>query len=122
MRSLLGHTGYYRRFICNYAKIPASLEKRLQKSEQFIWNDECTKALNTLKEKLASAPILAHPNWDKQFHVHIDASSIALGAVLAQLGETSIDHPVYFGSRKLSTAERNYTTTEREALSMVFSL
>ena len=45
-----------------------------------------------------------------------------MGAVLAQPGENSIDHPVYFASRKLSTAERNHTTIEREALAMVYSL
>lgn len=110
MRSLLGEIGYYRRFIHNYAKVTTPLEKLLWKSKKFMWNDECTKALDTLNEKLASASILTHPDWDKQFHVHIDALSIALGVVLAQLGETSIDHPVYFASRKLSTVERNYTT------------
>jgi len=56
------------------------------------------------------------------FHVHIDASGIALGAVLAQPGERNMDHPTYYASRKLSIVERNYTTTEREALAMVYSL
>lgn len=56
------------------------------------------------------------------FHVHIDALGIELGAVLAQLGEKNMDHLVYYVSRKLSTAERNYTTTEREALTMVYCL
>lgn len=54
--------------------------------------------------------------------MHIDASGIALGAVLVKLGETKVDHPVYFTSQKMSNAERNYTTTEREALAMVYSL
>jgi hypothetical protein len=54
--------------------------------------------------------------------VHVDASSIALGAVLAQPGEGDIDHPLAFSSRKLSTAEINYTTTEREGLAMVYAL
>jgi len=122
LRALLGHTGYYRRFIRNYAKITAPLEKLLRKSEAFEWTAECRKALDTLKEKLATAPILVHPDWDKQFHVHIDASGIALGAVLAQPGETTVDHPIYFASQRLSNAEKNYTTTEREALAMVYSL
>ena len=107
LRSLLGHKGYYQHFIRNYAKITAPLEKLLNKSEQFEWMDICRKALDTLKEKLASAPILVHPDWDKQFHVHIDASEIALGAVLAQPGDTSVDHTVYFSSRKLSIVEQN---------------
>ena len=54
--------------------------------------------------------------------MHVDASSIALGIVLAQLGEGNIDHPISFASKKLSTAEKNYTTTEREGLAMVYAL
>jgi hypothetical protein len=54
--------------------------------------------------------------------VHIDASVIMLGAILAQPGEGNLDHPVYFSSRKLSQAEHNYTTTEREGLEMVYAL
>ena len=84
--------------------------------------DDCRLSLDTLKEKLETVPILVHPDWEKQFHVHNDASGIALGAVLAQPGETTVDHPVYFTSRKLSNAEWNYTTMEREALAMVYSL
>jgi hypothetical protein len=55
---------------------------------------------------------LIFPDWNKEFHVHVDASSIVLGAVLSQPGEGDIDHPIYFASRKLSIAEKNYTTTE----------
>jgi hypothetical protein len=68
------------------------------------------------------APILVFPNWSKKFHVHVDASSIALGVVLAQPREGDIDHPLAFSSRKLSTIEINYTTTEREGLAMVYAL
>jgi hypothetical protein len=57
-----------------------------------------------------------------EFHVHIDASNIVLGAILVQPGEGNIDHPIYFSSRKLSQAEHNYTTIEREGLAMVYSL
>ena len=53
--------------------------------------------------------------------MHFDASSIALGIVLAQSGEGNIDHPISFASRKLSTTEKNYTTTE-EGLAMVYAL
>ena len=47
------------------------------------------------------------PNWSKQFHVYVDKSPIALGVVLAQLREGDLDHPIAFGSRKLSTTEKN---------------
>ena len=69
-----------------------------------------------------TAPILVFPDLKKPFHVHVVASSIALGIILAQPGEGGIDHPIAFASRKLSSAERNYTTIEREGLAMVYAL
>ena len=67
-------------------------------------------------------PILVFPYWKKVFHVHEDASSIALGIILTQPGEGGIDHPIAFASRNLSSIEKNYTTTEREGLAMVYAL
>jgi hypothetical protein len=54
--------------------------------------------------------------------VHIDASAIALSAIISQLGEGNLDHLVYFASKKISKAEHNYTTTEREGFTMVYAL
>jgi hypothetical protein len=71
---------------------------------------------------MVTTPILVFLDWSKVFHVHVDASSIALGEVLAQPGEGDIDHPLAFSSRKLSTAKVNYTTTKREGLAMVYAL
>jgi hypothetical protein len=71
---------------------------------------------------MVTVPILVFPDWSKEFHVHVDAYSIALEVVLAQLGIGDIDHPLDFSSRKLSTTEINYTTTEREGLAMVYAL
>jgi hypothetical protein len=71
---------------------------------------------------MVTVPILVFPDWTKEFHVYVDVSSIALGAVLAQPRTREIDHPLDFSSKKLSTAEINYTTTEREGLAMVYAL
>jgi hypothetical protein len=71
---------------------------------------------------MVTTPILFFLDWSKEFHVHVDVSSIALGAVLAQPGEGEIDHPLDFASRNLCIAEINYTTTEREGLAMVYAL
>ena len=54
--------------------------------------------------------------------MHVDASGIALGVVLAQLGEGEIDHPVSFACQKLSSTEHNYSTTEQEGMAMVYAL
>ena len=74
-----------------------------------------------LKEKMVTAPILVFLNWKLPFHVHVDASSIALGIILAQPGE-GLDHPIAFASRKLSSSKRNYMTNEREGLAMVYAV
>jgi hypothetical protein len=66
--------------------------------------------------------ILVFPNWEKTFHVHVDASTIALGAILAKPGAGDLDHSIAFASRKLSDSEQNYNTTEREGLAMVYAL
>ena len=58
--------------------------------------EECQKAFIELKEKLVIAPILVFLDWSMEFHVHVDASSIALGSVLTQLGEGELDHPISF--------------------------
>ena len=78
--------------------------------------------MDILKEKIVTAPILVFLDWKKIFYVHVDASSIALGIILAQLGEGGIDHLIAFASRKLSLVERNYTTTKSEGLDVVYAL
>jgi hypothetical protein len=98
------------------------MEKLLKKYYQFGWTEECQQSFDTLKQKMVIVPILVFPEWSKEFHAHVDVSSIALGAVLAQPGEGDIGHPLAFSSRNLSTAEINYTTTQREGLAMVYAL
>ena len=71
---------------------------------------------------MASTPILVFPDWTKDFHFHVDASSTALGVVMSQPCEGDIDHSIAFSSRNFSSMENNYTTTEREGLEMVYAL
>jgi hypothetical protein len=54
--------------------------------------------------------------------VHVDASSITLGAILVQLGEEDLDHPISFARKKLSESKKNYNTIERKGLAMVYVL
>ena len=87
LRTTLGHTGYYRKFIKGYAKITAPMEKLLKRDAKFKWTQECQQSLGILKEKMVTTPILVFPYWKFPFHVHVDASSIALGVILSQLGK-----------------------------------
>jgi hypothetical protein len=98
------------------------MEKLLRKDSKFQWNEDCQKGLDTLKEKMVTAPILVFLDWDKTFHVHVDASTITIRAILAHPGAGELDHPITFSSRKLSESEHNYNTIEREGLAMVYAL
>ena len=73
-----------------------------------------------MKQRLITAPVLISPNWDREFQVYVDASNVAIGSVLSQKDDRNFDHPIYFASRQLIATERNYTTTEREALGMMY--
>ena len=80
------------------------MENLLKQDAKFKWTQECQQSLDILKEKMVIAPILVFPNWKVSFHVHVDASSIALGVILAQPGEGGLNHPISFARRKMSLA------------------
>ena len=122
LRVTLGHTRYSYKFIRGYTTITTPMEKLLKKNAKFEWNDECQCSLDTLKQKMVIAPISIFPDSTKDIHVHDDASSVALGVILAQPREGAINHPIAFASRNLSTTKRNYTIIEREGLVMVYAL
>ncbi len=82
------------------------MEKLLKKDATFYWDKYCRTSLEILKEKMVITPILVFLDWKKEFHVHVDASSITLGVVMNQPGEGDIDHPIAFASRKLSKARK----------------
>ena len=73
-------------------------------------------------ENMVTMLISVFSDWKKEFHVHVDASCIALGAVLTQDSGEGLDHPITFVSRRISKVERIYSTTECEGLAMVYAL
>nr|GFC19930.1 reverse transcriptase domain-containing protein [Tanacetum cinerariifolium] len=73
-----------------------------------------------IEEKLTEAPILIAPNWDLPFELMCDASDFAIGAVLGQRHEKHF-RPIHYASKMMNDAETNYTTTEKEMLSVVYA-
>ncbi|KAJ9560618.1 hypothetical protein OSB04_005778 [Centaurea solstitialis] len=120
IRSFLGHAGFYRRFIKDFSKISKPLCNLLHVDQPFDFTSDCTKAFETLKKALVTAPIVIAPNWTLPFEVMCDASDWAVGAVLGQK-VNKIFHPIYYASKTLIDAQLNYTTTEKELLVVVFA-
>lgn len=121
IKSFLGLAGYYRRFIQNFSQITKPLTNLLKKDCEFIWNDLCTNAFNQVKKLLSQKPILQYPDFSRPFNVTTDASNSAIGAVLSQ-GKIGSDLPISYISRTLNKAERNYNTTEKELLAIVWAV
>ncbi|HWV44813.1 MAG TPA: reverse transcriptase domain-containing protein, partial [Nitrospira sp.] len=118
LQRFLGSVGYFRRFIESYARLAKPLTDLTKKDEPYAWGKEQQSAYEELLGRLTSPPILRLPDPTKSFVVRTDCSDYASGGVLLQehLGELL---PVAYVSKKLTKAERNYTTTEKEALAVV---
>ncbi|KAL3699575.1 hypothetical protein R1sor_017597 [Riccia sorocarpa] len=122
LQRVMGMANFYRRYILNYTVLAAPVNALNKENIVFKWAPQCQEAFDLLKEKLSQGPILRPPNWNMIFHVHTDASGVAVGAVLAQPQDPNIDLPIYFASRTLNKCEKDYTTTEREALAMMYAV
>ena len=116
LTGFLGLTGYYRRFIQNYAHITAPLSNLLKKNA-FHWNEEAEKCIEALKWIMFSTPILATLDFSKPFMIECDASGYGLGAVLMQ-----DEHPITFESRKLNNQEQLKSTYNKEMLAIIQEL
>ena len=67
--------------------------------------------------------MLQPPQWDKPWIIDCDASNTAVGAILSQEEpNTKEEHPVYYYSRLLNSAEWNYSTTDRECLAVIVAV
>ena len=123
VRSFLGLAGYYRRFIKDFATLAAPLTKLTTKEvskQPFTWTNECDMSFIQLRSQLCTAPILAYPKFDRLFTLYTDASDVGLGAVLSQNDDNGVERVVAYASRALSDRERNYATTEKEALAIQY--
>ena len=121
VRQFLGHAVFYRRFIKDLSKIAKPLYKLLEKDDKFVWERECQESFEVLKSHLTTAPLVRAPNWQLPFEGMCDASDLAIGVVLGQR-EDGRPHVVFYASKTWNEAQRNYTTTEKELLAVVYAL
>ncbi|XP_070032629.1 uncharacterized protein [Nicotiana tomentosiformis] len=120
IRSFLGHAGFYRRFIKNFSSITKPLTTLLVKDAKFVFNVECLRAFELIKEKLVSSPIMVTSEWSQPFEIMYDASGVPVGAVLGQRKDKMF-RPIYYASRTLNDDQVNYVTIEKEFFVVVFA-
>ncbi|KAG3015101.1 hypothetical protein PC120_g12358 [Phytophthora cactorum] len=98
------------------------LQAILKKEPEWKWAAECQQAFDAVKQGLTEAPILAVADQDRPFHVVCDESDFAIGCALMQHDNEGRDRVVYYQSRQLKPAERNYPVHDKEILAMKYAL
>ena len=120
--SFTAAAAWYRRFIPGFSAIVSPLHQLTLQKTEWKWDDNAEDAFNHLRQLLTHAPILQQADLSKPFKLYTDASDFALGAVLVQGDSVEGERPIEFASRRLVGAEIRYTTTEKEALAVVWAL
>lgn len=125
VRSFLGLTGYYRKYVPNYASVAEPLTRLTKKKVSFSWGAEQQAAFDHFLVALTRAPILVYPDRQKVQVLSVDASGKGLGAVLSQVDDAATmtnERVISYASRGLRGSERNYAITHLEALAVVWGV
>jgi hypothetical protein len=125
VKSFLGLSGYYRKFIWDYANKARALTILTRQKEEFRWGPEEENAFQFLKNCLLENPILRFPDFDLEFIVQTDASGFAVGSVLAQrkiVNGEKVEYAVAYASQQLDETQEKWHTTDKEAYAIYHAL
>ncbi|GMF55211.1 unnamed protein product [Phytophthora fragariaefolia] len=111
LRSFLGLTSYFRRYIPEYASISAPLERLKMKDAPFVWTEDCESAVRQLKRTLMKPPILVYPDGQKGSQFYVDSSRYAVGACLMQEVDGR-DRVVAYASKLLTGSQKNWISEQ----------
>ena len=122
VRSFLGFVGYYRSLIPNFSEIAVPISELTKAKQPYVWGQEQNQAFEKLKQALTKSTVIAHPDMNRPYVLHTDASDKAIGAVLSQRDDHGRERVVSYYSSKLSEAQQRWSTIEKEAFAVVQSL
>ena len=128
VRSFLGFTNQYRKFIPKYAHVAGPLNELIsgdnlkKKKKEVQWTPKCQEAFEVLKEYCCTTPVLAYADYKKPFRLHTDASDLGLGAVLYQQDEKGKNKVIAYASRTLNQAEKNYPAHKLDFLALKWAV
>ena len=117
LRQFIGVINFYRDMWQKRSKPLAPLTALTYKSVKYDWKDKHQKCFDDIKRVIGRKLLLAYPDFNAPFEIHTDASKLKFGAVISQKSKS-----IAFYSRKMRSAQHNYTTTEKELFSIVETL
>lgn len=122
LRAFIGMVNFYSKFISNFAEKMEPLYRLLRKNEKFYFDANAKRAYELLKTEITSEKVLAHFDPKKPIVLTTDACDTAVAGICSHKFSDGTLRPIAFVSRALSAAERNYSTIQKEALAIVFSV
>lgn len=125
VQSFLGVVNFYRRFLPHAAELLLPLTSLMKGGDKakFFWSPELDWAFERVKVAVGELTALSHPRDDWELSLAVDASNVAVGAVLQQRKcEKDVWQPLGFFSKKLNDAQRKYSTFDRELLATVLGI
>jgi len=118
VRSFLGLTGYYRKYVRGYSRLAGPLFELTKKDVAFVWNQDCQQAFDSLKRALVNAPILVHPDFKRSLCLDVDWSTKGVGAILSQK-EGRFEKVVAYASKGLTVVQRKFHPMEGECYALI---
>jgi len=118
----IGRNNFLRRFIQNLAEILRAITNMLRKERKIKWNAKEKRSFNELKSSLNHSPLLASPDFTKEFITFSFSSEHTIAAVLMQENKEGYEHPIAFFSRVLRDASLKYNIMEKQAFSLLKAL
>ncbi|CAL1291955.1 unnamed protein product [Larinioides sclopetarius] len=122
IQSFLGLTGYFRKFIPNYARIARPLSDLLRDNIAFNFGPEQVAAFQELKNILSHNPVLHVFQQGYPLELHTDACSLGFGAVLLQKSDDGQFYPIYYFSCKSTVQQEKYHSYELEVQAVIEAL
>ena len=118
LQAFLGFINFYQKFIRRATEKSLPLTELTKKDQKWKWEDKHQQAFDKLKEELLKAPLLGYFDPTKRLIIEINASDHTTAAVIFQKIEGGLQ-PLGFMSKKMTSAEQNYTITEKEMLAII---
>ncbi len=118
VRSFLGLTGYYRKYVKGYSNLAGPLFELTKKDVAFVWDMGCEQAYQALKAALVDAPVLTRPDFKQTFWLDVDWSPKGVGAILSQK-EGKFERVIAYASKSLTEAQRRFHPMEGECYALI---
>jgi hypothetical protein len=121
VRSFLGLTGYYRKYIRGYSRIAGPLFELTKGDTVFAWDREHQSAFDELKTALVQAPVLVRPNFREPFCLDVDWSTRGVGAILSQK-EGRFERVIAYANKALTEVQRRFRPMEGECYALIWGI